>query len=86
MRIAVILLIAITASAATAVATGLTDSKGGSRGETPCREQNELFCFYFDEPEKTNPALYWIPSRMLTLLDNPCNQAPELMNTVVVIH
>jgi hypothetical protein len=52
MRIAVILLMAITASAATAVATGLTDSKGGSREETPCREQNELFGFYFDEPEK----------------------------------
>jgi hypothetical protein len=77
---------AITASAATAVATGLTDYKGGSREETPCREQNELFGFYFDEPKKINLTLYWIPSRMNPLLDNPCNQAPELMNTVVVIH
>ena len=57
-----------------------------SRVETPYQEQNVLFDFYFDEPEKINSALYWIRSLMNPLMDEPYNQAPELMNTVVVIH
>jgi len=57
-----------------------------SRVETPYQEQNVLFDFYFDEPEKINSALYWIRSQMNPLMDEPYNQAPELMNTVVVIH
>jgi len=86
MRIAVILLMAITATAAPAVATDLADSKGGSWVETPYQEQNVLFDFYFDKPEKINSALYWIRSHMNPLMDAPYNQAPEFMNTVVVIH
>jgi intracellular sulfur oxidation DsrE/DsrF family protein len=86
MRIAVILLIAITVSAAPAVAIELADSKGGRWVETPYDEQNVLFDFYFDDPEKINSALYWIRSQMNPLMDDPYNQSPELMNTVVVIH
>jgi len=76
----------ITISAAPAAAIERAGSKGGSWLETPYREQNVLFDFYFDEPEKINPALYWIRSQMNPLMDDPYNQAPELMNTVVVIH
>ena len=86
MRLTIILLMAIATSAAPAVATELADTKGGSWVETPYREQNVLFDFYFDEPEKINSALYWIRSQMNPLMDDPYNQAPELMNTVVVIH
>jgi len=77
---------AITTSAAPAVATEPGDAKGGSWVETPYQEQSVLFDFYFDEPEKINSALYWIRSQMNPLMDDPYNQAPEFMNTVVVIH
>jgi len=86
MRTAIILLTLITACAAPAAATEPADTKGGRWVETPYREQNVLFDFYFDEPEKINSALYWIRSQMNPLMDDPYNQAPEFMNTVVVIH
>ena len=86
MRIPVILILAITVTAAPAVATDRADSMGGTWVETPYQEQNVLFDFYFDEPEKINSALYWIRSQMNPLMDDPYNQAPEFMNTVVVIH
>ena len=86
MRIPVILFMAITIAAVPAVATDLTDNKGGTWVETPYQEQNVLFDFYYDEPEKINSALYWIRSQMNPLMDDPYNQAPEFMNTVVVIH
>lgn len=86
MQIAMIVLMVITTCAASAAATELADTKGGKWVETPYREQNVLFDFYFDEPEKINSALYWIRSQMNPLMDDPYNQAPEFMNTVVVIH
>lgn len=86
MRTAIILLMVITTCAAPAVATEPAETKGGRWVETPYREQNVLFDFYFDEPEKINSALYWIRSQMNPLMDDPYNQAPEFMNTVVVIH
>lgn len=86
MRISVILLMAISLTTAPAVATDLAEPKGGTWVETPYQEQNVLFDFYFDEPEKINSALYWIRAQMNPLMDDPYNQAPEFMNTVVVIH
>ncbi len=74
MRTAVILLMAIIISAAPAIATELEDSKGGNGVETPYQEQNVLFDFYFDEPERINSALYWIRSQMNPLMDDPYNQ------------
>ena len=47
MRIAVILLMAITTFAAPAVAIETEDSKGGQRVGTPYQKQNALFDFYF---------------------------------------
>lgn len=58
----------------------------GSYVQTPYGEQNVLFEFYFDEPAKINAALYWIRAQRSPLLDEPYNQAPDFMNTVVVIH
>ena len=86
MRIPLLLLMAITITAAPAVATDQAGPKGGTWVETPYQAQNVLFDFYFDEPEKINSALYWIRSQMNPLIDAPYNQAPEFMNTVVVIH
>ena len=73
MQIAMIVLMVITACAAPAAATELAETKGGRWVETPYREQNVLFDFYFDEPEKINSALYWIRSQMNPLMDEPYN-------------
>ena len=86
MRIAVILLMAITLIAVPTAATDLAETRGGRWVQTPYQQQNVLFDFYFDEPEKINSALYWFRSQMNPLMDDPYNQAPEFMNTVVVIH
>lgn len=45
-----------------------------------------VFDFYFDQPEKINAGLYWIRSLIQPLMDSPYNEAPEMMNIVVVIH
>ena len=58
----------------------------GTWVQTPYQEQKVLFDFYFDEPAKINSALYWIRSQMNPLMDEPYGQAPEFMQTVVVIH
>ena len=47
---------------------------------------NVLFGFYYDEPDRINPALYWIRVQMNPLMDEPYNQEPKFMNTAVVIH
>ena len=68
--------------------SGLTTAPAlsGKWVETPYQEQKVLFDFYFDEPDKINSALYWIRAQMNPLMDEPYNQAPEFMQTVVVIH
>lgn len=53
---------------------------------TPYTEQNVVFDFFLDEPDKISSALFWIRSLMNPLQDAPYNQAPELMDLVVVIH
>ena len=45
-----------------------------------------VFDFYFDQPEKINAGLYWIRSLIQPLMDAPYNEAPEMMNIVVLIH
>ena len=67
----------------------LTTSQSYAEAEfvqTPYEEQNVVFDFYFDEPAKINSALYWIRSQRNPLMESPYDQAPEFMNTVVIIH
>lgn len=54
--------------------------------ETPYDEQNVVFDFYFDDPDKIGSALYWIRSLLNPLMNAPYNHAPEFLNIVVVIH
>jgi uncharacterized protein len=61
-------------------------ANGASRVQTPYTEQKVVFDFYFDEPAKINSALYWIRSLTIPLGEEPYNQAPEMMDIVVVIH
>ena len=54
--------------------------------ETPYTEQKVVYDFYFDEPAKINPALYWIRSLINPLMDAPYDMAPEFLDIKVVIH
>ncbi len=54
--------------------------------ETPYTEQKVVYDFYFDEPAKINPALYWIRSLINPLMDTPYDMAPEFLDIKVVIH
>jgi intracellular sulfur oxidation DsrE/DsrF family protein len=49
-------------------------------------EQNVLFEFFLDEPEKIHSALFWLRSYMNTLMAEPYGLAPEFMNVIVLIH
>jgi intracellular sulfur oxidation DsrE/DsrF family protein len=53
---------------------------------TPYSEQQVVFDFYFDDPEKINSALYWIRSLLNPLMDAPYELAPEFIDIKVVIH
>ena len=75
------------ASIITAASLSLNAEERVSRVvETPYSEQQVLYDFYFDNPEKISNALYWIRSLMNPLMDEPYNIAPEFMDIVVVIH
>ena len=54
--------------------------------ETPYKEPQAVYDFYFNEPEDINSALYWVRSLMNSLMDAPYNIDPEMMDIVVVIH
>lgn len=54
--------------------------------QTPYKPQKVVFDFYFDEPAKINPALYWIRALINPLMEDPYSYAPELLDIVVVIH
>ena len=54
--------------------------------QTPYGEQQVVFDFYFDDPEKINSALYWIRSLINPLMDEPYGIAPEFLDIKVVIH
>lgn len=86
MRLPAIVLAVIGFNSIAALTSYPAPAEGGSWVQTPYREQKVLFDFYFDDPYKINAALYWIRSHMNPLIDEPYNQAPEFMETVVVIH
>jgi len=54
--------------------------------QTPYAEQQVVYDFYFDSPDKIGAALYWVRSLMNPLMDDPYNIAPEFLDIVVVIH
>ena len=54
--------------------------------QTPYEDPKVLFEFYFDNPQKTATALYWLRSFMNPLLDTPYDMAPEFMELIVLIH
>jgi hypothetical protein len=54
--------------------------------QTPYQEPRVVFDFYFDQPDKVGPALFWIRSLVNPLSEPPYNLAPEMMQIVVVIH
>ena len=66
--------------------TALADDKVSRVVQTPYSEQQVVYDFYFDNPDKIGNALYWIRSLMNPLMDDPYNLAPEFMDIVVVIH
>lgn len=54
--------------------------------QTPYDEQKVVFDFYFDDPKKLGPALYWVRSLLNPLMDEPYNYAPEFLELIVLIH
>ena len=54
--------------------------------QTPYQEPKVLFEFYYDDPDKVGPALYWIRSFINPLTEEPYNYAPEFMDIKVIIH
>ncbi len=54
--------------------------------QTPYAEPKVVFDFYFDEPEKTASALYWVRALLNPLLEEPYGYAPEFMEIKIVIH
>ena len=66
--------------------TALADDKVSRVVQTPYSEQQVVYDFYFDNPDKIGNALYWIRSLMNPLMDDPYNLAPEFLDIVVVIH
>jgi len=66
--------------------TALADDEVSRVVQTPYSEQQVVYDFYFDNPDKIANALYWIRSLMNPLMDDPYNLAPEFLDIVVVIH
>ena len=54
--------------------------------QTPYEEQQVVFDFYLDDPDKINSALFWVRSLVNPLLDEPYGLAPEFLDIKVVIH
>jgi hypothetical protein len=54
--------------------------------QTPYGEQQVIFDFYFDDPEKINTALYWIRALINPLMDEPYGLAPEFLDIKVIVH
>lgn len=49
-------------------------------------EQKIVFDFYFDEPQKINPALYWLKGLVDPLLAEPYNLSPDDIDIKVILH
>lgn len=54
--------------------------------QTPYTEQKVVFDFYFDEPNKTASALYWVRALLNSLMEEPYGYAPEFLDIKVVLH
>lgn len=54
--------------------------------ETPYTEQQVVFDFFLDDPDKIGAALFWLRSLMNPLLEAPYGYAPEALDLVVVSH
>ena len=54
--------------------------------QTPYEEQKVVFDFYFDDPQKTGPALFWVRALLNPLMDDPYSYAPEFMEIKVILH
>ena len=65
---------------------GAEEEDRASYVETPYNEPKVMFDFYFDEPNKIGPALFWIRALINPLTESPYDMAPEFMDIVVVIH
>ena len=75
--------------AASLFALGLASSQARAEAryvETPYAPPRAVFDFYFDEPQKIGPALFWVRALVNTLGDAPYAYPPEDMRIVVVIH
>lgn len=59
---------------------------GGQFVQTPYTEQKVVFDFYFDDPQKTASALYWLRALLNPLMDEPYGYAPESLDIKVVLH
>jgi intracellular sulfur oxidation DsrE/DsrF family protein len=54
---------------------------------TPYAEQQKIvFDFYFDDPQKINPALYWLKGLVDPLMAEPYNLAPDDLDIKVILH
>jgi len=54
---------------------------------TPYAEQQKIvFDFYFDDPQKINPALYWLKGLVDPLLAEPYNLSPDDLDIKVILH
>lgn len=54
---------------------------------TPYADQQKIvFDFYFDDPQKINPALYWLKGLVDPLMAEPYNIAPDDMDIKVILH
>jgi len=49
-------------------------------------EQKVVFDFFFDDPQKINPALYWLKGLVDPLMAEPYNLAPDDIDIKVVLH
>jgi intracellular sulfur oxidation DsrE/DsrF family protein len=59
---------------------------GGQFVQTPYTAQKVVFDFYFDDPDKTATALYWVRALLNPLMDEPYGYAPESMGIKVILH
>lgn len=78
--------VGLTLAAAGTVAAQSDDSGHAEFVATPYTEQKVVFDFFFDNPQKINPALFWIRSLMNPLTEEPYGIAPEFLDLKVIVH
>jgi uncharacterized protein len=68
------------------LASASAADEGARVVQTPYTEQRVVFDFFFDEPAKIGPALFWIRSLLTPLSEPPYGMAPEMLDLKVVVH